>query len=342
MKVLVTGGCGFIGSHACEFFRQQGWEVIAYDNLTKFELDRTGYRADAVRDYNWNLLGELGVERVRGDIRNLAHLLDHASGCDFIIHTAAQPAVTISIEEPLVDLQTNVLGTANVLEAARKHSIPVVSCATIHVYGNWINSTLQEADTRYVRQPETVDENAPTMQGCLTPLHASKASAEYYVRVYMDTYNLRAASFRLTGLYGPRQFGGEDHGWVANFSIRNILRRPLTIYGSGKQVRDILFATDLVRAFYDFFRQGEPGVYNIGGGSTHAISLLECIRLIEQTTGIPADVRFEPPRLGDLNYFVCDTTKARQRLGWQPEVPPQQGVPLLIEWIRNNRDLFLA
>jgi CDP-paratose 2-epimerase len=342
VKVLVTGGCGFIGAHTCEFFRRGGWEVIAYDNLTKFELKRTGYRADAARDYNWNLLGDLGVQRVEGDIRNVADLLDHASGCDFIVHTAAQPAVTISIEEPITDLQTNVLGTANVLEAARKHSIPIVSCATIHVYGNWINDTVEERDTRYIREPASLDENTPTMKGCLTPLHASKASAEYYVRAYVDTYGVRAASYRLTGLYGPGQFGGEDHGWVANFSIRNILRRPLTIYGSGKQVRDILFATDLVRAFYDFFIKGEPGIYNIGGGPTHAISLLECIRLIEKTTGIPADVSFEPARFGDLNYFVCDTTRARQQLGWQPKVTPQEGIPILVEWIQKNRELFAA
>ena len=127
MKVLVTGGCGFIGVHACEFFCRQGWAVIAYDNMTKFELDRTGYRADAARDYNWNWLGELGVERVIGDIRDLEQILDCSSGCDFIVHTAAQQAVTISIEEPLVDLKTNVLGTVHVLEAARKHSIPADS-----------------------------------------------------------------------------------------------------------------------------------------------------------------------------------------------------------------------
>jgi CDP-paratose 2-epimerase len=342
MKVCVTGGCGFIGSHTCEFFRRQGWEVVAYDNMTKFELSRTGYRADAVRNYNWNLLGSLGVERVRGDLQNLEQLLDHTSGCDYIIHTGAQPAVTISIEDPLLDVSTNVLGTVHVLEAARRHALPVVSCSTIHVYGNWINDSLQEAETRYVRQPETVDENAPTMRGYLTPLHASKASAEYYVRVYVDTYKARAASFRLTGLYGPRQFGGEDHGWVANFGIRNVLGWPVTIYGSGKQVRDILFATDVAAAFYMFFQQGEPGVYNIGGGPTHSISLIECIRLIEQTTGLASDIRFAPARFGDLQYFVCDITKARRRIGWQPEVKPQQGVPLLLQWIRQNQDLFLA
>jgi CDP-paratose 2-epimerase len=337
---LVTGGCGFIGSHTCEYFRRQGWEVIAYDNMTKFELDRTGYRADAARTYNWDLLGDLGVAKVRGDIRNLEQLLDAASGCDYIVHTAAQPAVTISMEDPLLDLKTNVMGTVHVLEAARKHSIPIVSCATIHVYGNWLNETLQETETRYVRQPAAVDENAPTMQGYLTPLHASKASAEHYVRAYADTFRVRAASFRLTGLYGPRQFGGEDHGWVANFSIRNILGWPLTIYGSGKQVRDILFATDLAGAFHAFFRQGEPGIYTIGGGFDHSISLLECIQLIEQTTGIASHIQYGPARFGDLKYFVCDITKARKVLGWQPEVKPQQGVGLLTRWVQEHRQLF--
>jgi CDP-paratose 2-epimerase len=342
MKVLVTGGCGFIGSHTCEYFRKMGWEVVSYDNMTKYELDRTGYKADATRDYNWNFLGDLGVTRVVGDVRNLDQLMDHASGCDYVIHTAAQPAVTISMEDPALDATTNVIGTMHVLEAARRHSIPVVSCATIHVYGNWINNTLKEAETRYVREPAAVDESAPTMEGYLTPLHASKASAEFYVRVYADTYKVRAASFRLTGLYGPRQFGGEDHGWVANFTIRNILGWPLMIYGTGKQVRDILYATDVASAFWAFFRQGKSGIYNIGGGPDHAISLVECISLIDETTGVKSDVQFSAARFGDLNYFVCDSTRARNELGWEPQVRPQEGVPLLIDWVKQNKALFVA
>ena len=340
MKVLVTGGCGFIGSHTCEFFRREGWEVISYDNMTKYELDRTGYKVDLARDYNWNFLGDLGVKRVVADIRDLEQLLDAAAGCDYLVHTAAQPAVTISMEDPLLDASTNVMGTLNVLETARRHSIPVVSCATIHVYGNWINNTLAETDTRYVRTPAGVDETAATMQGYLTPLHASKASAEYYVRVYADTYGVRAASYRLTGLYGPRQFGGEDHGWVANFAIRSALGWPLVVYGSGKQVRDILYASDVAKAFAAFFKNGEPGIYNVGGGASHAISLLECISLIEQVSGRKADVQFRPARFGDLNYFVCDSTKAANNLGWQAEVRPQTGVPLLMEWVRANQDIF--
>ena len=132
------------------------------------------YKVDAARDYNWNFLGDLGVKRVVADVRDLDRLLDEASGCDYLIHTAAQPAVTISMEDPILDASTNVLGTLNVLETARRHSIPVASCATIHVYGNWINSTLSETETRYVRTRASVDESAPTMLGYLTPLHASK------------------------------------------------------------------------------------------------------------------------------------------------------------------------
>ena len=340
MKVLVTGGCGFLGSHICEAFRQRGWEVVSYDNMTKSELLRTGYQTEAARDHNWNVLEGLGVQLVVADVRNLEELLDFASGCDYICHTAAQPAVTISMEDPLLDVSTNVVGTVHVLEAARRHDIPVASCATVHVYGNWVNDELSETPTRYTREPAAIPEEAPTMQGYLTPLHASKASGEHYVRVYAQTYGLRAASFRLTGIYGPRQLGGEDHGWVANFSIRHLIGWPITIFGSGKQVRDILYATDVAEAFAAYFERGEPGIYNVGGGPEHAISLIECLRLIDATTGAKSEILFEESRFGDLKYFVCDIARARSKLGWSPQVPPAEGVPRLLRWVEENRDLF--
>jgi CDP-paratose 2-epimerase len=340
LKVLVTGGCGFLGSHVCEMYRQRGWEVVAFDNMTKAELLRTGYATDAARDHNWKVLEKLGVELVRADVRNLEEVLDWTSGCDYVCHTAAQPAVTISIEEPLLDLGTNVVGTAHVLESARRHDIPVASCATVHVYGNWVNAELSEEETRYVREPVAIPETAPTMQGHLTPLHASKASAEHYVAIYAQSYGVRAASFRLTGIYGPRQLGGEDHGWVANFAIRNALGWPITLFGSGRQVRDILYATDVAEAFAAFHERGEAGIYNVGGGPDHAISLLECIRLIDETTGRKSEVRFEAERFGDLRYFVCDIERARTGLGWTPRVPPAEGVPRLLRWVEDNLELF--
>jgi len=246
MKVLVTGGCGFLGSHVCEYYAKKGDEVIAFDNMTKYELMRTGYATEAARNYNWNLLKGLGVKLIKGDVRDYEHLLEVAKGCDFIIHTAAQPAMTISWEDPELDFSTNVRGTFNVLKVAREYKIPIVSCATIHVYGNKINEELKEGKTRYLREPPEIDEQHPVMEGVLTPLHVSKRAAELYVQTFIDTYKLKAASFRLTGLYGPNQFGGEDHGWVANFAIRAVLGKPINIYGSGKQVRDILYAKDAV------------------------------------------------------------------------------------------------
>ncbi|MBM3298610.1 MAG: NAD-dependent epimerase/dehydratase family protein [Deltaproteobacteria bacterium] len=340
MKVLVTGGCGFLGSHLCEFFVQRGDAVVCLDNMTKYELKRTGYATAEARQYNWDILARMGVQMIREDIRNYEAVMDYSAGCDYIAHTAAQPAMTISWEDPALDFSTNVQGTFNVLDCARRRRIPIASCATIHVYGNKINETLRETRTRYTREPEAIDESHPTMEGNLSPLHASKMAGDLYVRTYADTYGVEAASFRLTGLYGPRQFGGEDHGWVANFSIRAVMDRPLTIFGTGKQVRDILYAQDVCWAFQAFYKKRVPGVYNIGGGPAHAISLLECIDMIREICGKDIDVKFEPDRYGDLRYFVCDINKARQMLNWRPAVPPRQGVEKLIDWIREERHLF--
>ncbi|MDI6840289.1 MAG: NAD-dependent epimerase/dehydratase family protein [bacterium] len=340
MKVLVTGGCGFLGSHICEFYVKKGVEVVSYDNMTKYELQRTGYATEEARNYTWNYLKNIGVKVVKADVRNFEELIDNAQGCDYIIHTAAQPAMTISWEDPRLDVTTNVMGSFNVLETAKMLKIPVASCATIHVYGNKINQTLSESDTRYVREPEAIDESYPTLEGTLTPLHASKAAGDIYVKVYIDTYGVEAASFRLTGIYGIRQFGGEDHGWVANFAIRSVLNWPITIYGSGKQVRDIIYATDVCRAFDAFYHSRKPGIYNIGGGTETAISLLECIDIIAEIKGKKPEVKFGPDRLGDLRYFICDITKAQKELNWKPLIMPKQGIRTLIEWIEENKKLF--
>jgi CDP-paratose 2-epimerase len=340
MKVLVTGGCGFLGSHVCESFVRKGENVVSLDSMTKYELQRTGYATEEAREYNWNSLKALGVEMVKEDIRNAEALLDHAAGCDYIVHTAAQPAMTISWEDPVLDFSTNVAGTFNVLEAARRHNVPVASCASIHVYGNRINETLAESPTRYSRTPAAIDELHPTMEGNLSPLHASKMSADLYVQTYAKVYGVKAATFRLTGIYGPRQFGGEDHGWVANFSIRALLGWPLTIFGTGKQLRDILYADDAAAAFHAFYEQQEPGVYNVGGGEACAISLLECIDVIRDLCGREVSVRYEEDRYGDLRYFVCDIAKVRTRLKWEPKVLPGDGIERLIAWIKSNLHLF--
>jgi CDP-paratose 2-epimerase len=342
MKVLVTGGCGFLGSHVCEYYAKKGDSVVSYDNMTKYELERTGYDKDKARSYNKKFLEKLGVQILEKDIRNQADLKKAAKGCDFIVHTAAQPAMTISWEDPELDFSTNCLGTFNVLEAARAFKIPVVSCATIHIYGNKINDELKETENRYVREPESIDEDYPLLGGTLTPLHASKSSADTYIKTYIDTYKLDAASFRLSGLYGPRQFGGEDHGWAANFCIRAVKGLPINIYGTGKQVRDILFAVDVCEAFDAFYKTRKSGVYNIGGGKKTAISLLDCIDIIEKVLSKKPKVEFAPERLGDLRYFICDINKAKAQLGWEPMIMPKDGVRRLIEWVGENKDIFNA
>ncbi|MGN7612974.1 NAD-dependent epimerase/dehydratase family protein [Magnetococcales bacterium HHB-1] len=340
MKILVTGGCGFLGSHVCEYYLNQGAEVISYDNMTKHELARTGFNTEASRDHNWNLLEKMGVTMVKEDIRNAEALLDYSQGCNYIVHTAAQPAMTISWEDPLLDISTNVMGTFNVLETARKLKIPIASCATIHVYGNQINDTLREAERRYVRDPVGISETHATLEGTLSPLHASKMAGDIYVQAYIDTYQLKAASFRLTGIYGTRQFGGEDHGWVANFTIRALTNRAMTLFGTGKQVRDILYVTDVCRAFDAFYKQQEPGIYNIGGGEKTAISLLECIDLLAEINQVTPDVQYGPDRHGDLRYFICDISKAKKALQWEPQIMPKEGVTQLSHWIKENIELF--
>jgi CDP-paratose 2-epimerase len=343
MKVLVTGGCGFLGYHVCAYFRENGASVIAYDNMAKHEFARNPYMREAARHHNRAELAAAGVEIAVEDIRDKDTLVRMVADCDYLCHTAAQPAMTISWENPELDFSTNTRGTFNVLDAARLAKIPVAICSSIHTFGpDGINASLGEEATRYVRDPVAISEDEPLLRGSVTPLHASKRANEIYTQAYIDTFQLSAACFRLTGIYGPHQFGGEDHGWVANFAIRALLGLPITIFGTGKQLRDILYASDAAEAFGAFYRARQPGIYNTGGGPDHRISLLESIALIEELTGQKADVRFQEGRFGDLRYFVTDHSRLTNATGWRPRVRPREGVARLIEWVRRNPELFSA
>lgn len=343
-RVLVTGGCGFLGSHVCELFKDHGWEVLAYDNLTKYEYSRIDYfDVDEVRDYNLRILEDMDVTVIVDDIRNFSVLKKYTRHCDLIVHCAAQPAMTIAIEDPLLDFDVNVKGYLKVLECARYWRIPVVNCSTIHIYGNGINGTLKEGREGFFPHwgPQGIYEDENILTGELTPLHASKRSAEIYTQTYIDTYKLKAANFRLTGIYGPRQFGGEDHGWVANFAIKTELGLPIKIFGTDKQVRDILYVKDAAQAFYNWYEAGcPPGTYNIGGGVACITSLGTCLKILEYLTGKNQTISIEPPRKGDLYYFCCDTKKARRDFRWAPKVLPQEGISELLKWIQyeNNRN----
>jgi CDP-paratose 2-epimerase len=208
------------------------------------------------------------------------------------------------------------------------------------VYGNRINDSLTEGATRFTRVPPAIDENYPVLQGNISPLHASKRSTEIYVQSYIDTYGLRAAVFRLTGMYGPRQFGGEDHGWVANFTIRTLAGLPIKVFGTDKQVRDILYVRDAASAFEAFYQHQKSGLYNIGGGEENSISIHECLEKIAKISGIDPVVTLEPHRFGDLYYFVSDITRAKESLGWAPTVRPDEGLSQLVTWVKSCLHLF--
>jgi len=342
MKVLVIGGCGFLGSHVCEVFKKMGWYVVAYDNLTKFEYSRVPYfDIEKVRNYNLLFLEGRGIPTIIEDIRNPKMLMKTASNCDLICNCAAQPAMTIAMEDPRLDLGVNVLGSLNVLECARQSNLPVINCSTIHVYGNEINEELEELPDRFYREPPTINEVHPLLTGMVSPLHASKRTMELYTQAYIDTYGVKAAVFRLTGIYGPRQFGSEDHGWVANFAIRTMLGLPIKVFGTDKQVRDILYVQDAARAFYDWFEaKCPPGIYNIGGGEKYITSLRYCLDLLRSITKRRQRILLEPSRRGDLYYFCCDFSKARETFGWKPQIPPQEGIPRLVNWIIENKEVF--
>jgi CDP-paratose 2-epimerase len=340
MKVLVTGGCGFLGSHVCEFYAKRGDEVISFDTMTRHELIRNPYSADEARMYNYNFLKSLNVECIKGDVRNLEVLLDYSKDVSYIVHTAAQPTMTIGLENYDLDFSTNVIGTYNVLQTALKHKIPVATCASIHIYSNNLNQCLIEKPSRYHCEPVSFDEKLTTLDGVITPLHASKMTGDIYTRMFIDSYKLKAASFRLSGIYGTRQFGGEDHGWVANFAIRAFMNIALKIFHNGKQVRDIIAAPDVARAFHAFYKYQEPGVYNIGGGPNNSLSLIECIEIIKNLLNKDLIIENAGERFGDLYYFVCNIDKASEKLLWKPQIFPNEGIEMLLNWIKENIYLF--
>lgn len=340
-RIFITGGAGFLGSHLCEYYRNQGWDVVAYDNLTKHELMRTGYDVVGARDYIVKFLLGIGVKLVIADVRDFKVLLEKAEGCDYIVHCAAQPAMTIALEEPSFDAQVNIQGTINVLEVARRLEVPVVNCSTIHIYGNGLNELIKEGEEVFFKPGDYIKEASPVLSGTLTPLHASKRAAEIYTRTYAESYGVKAATFRLTGMYGPRQFGGEDHGWVANFAIRTLLGLPITVYQTDKQVRDIIYVADAVSAFVKFYEAGAPpGIYNICGGEPAAVSLGQVLKMLERITQVKQEVSLAPARQGDLLWFVGDYSKAKERFGWEPQVSTVTGLVDLTDWIKDNIGLF--
>lgn len=340
-KILVTGGCGFLGSHVCELFKSEGWDVVAFDNMTKFEYSRAFKNVERIRNYNLEFLESIGVPTIVEDIRNVKTLTKALQGCDFAAHCAAQPAMTVAIDDPMLDFETNVQGTLNLLEACTALDIPMVNCSTIHVYGNESNQYVVDRGTRFEMPEGPVYEDEELLTGTVSPLHASKRCAEIYLQAFIDTYSAQVANFRLTGIYGPRQFGGEDHGWVANFAIRTVLGQPVKVFGTDKQVRDILYVKDAAHAFLDWYLAGSPpGTYNVGGGKECTTSIRELLTMLRKLTSQNIEEEKLAKRHGDLWWFVSNCSQALEAFGWKPTVLPLDGVQALLSWIQNERSIF--
>lgn len=341
-RVLVTGGAGFVGSHAIEYYANRGVEVTALDNLSRIET----LSADESRNtaaYNWEYLGEEypEVDRVEADVRDADRLAEVVEGHDAIVHTAGQVAVTASLEDPRTDFTVNAEGTFNVLEGARQaDSDPtVVFASTNKVYGNNVNDVpVREEDTRYWYDDPEFEDGIPetlSIDGCEhTPYGTSKLAADLYVQDYAARGVVDAAAFRMSCIYGPRQFGNEDQGWVAHFALSALRDEPLTIFGDGKQVRDVLYVDDLIRAYDAFLSDPDdkPAVYNIGGGPDCTTSLLEFLNLLENETGSRPPISFDDWREGDQKVYVSDVSRAREALAWEPEVGFEKGIKRYLDW----------
>jgi CDP-paratose 2-epimerase len=343
--MLVTGGAGFIGSHAAVHFARRGYTVTVLDNLSRGALLK---REDPNARFNWEFLGgESGIERVLGDVREAATIAPLVARADVILHAAAQTAVTTSVTDPETDFLSNALGTFRVLEAARRagRRPTVIFCSTNKVYGENVNAIgVADGDGPY-RFPEPWTEGIPetfSIDRCEhTPYGCSKLTGDLYAQDFGHLYGLRVGVFRMSCIYGTRQFGMEDQGWVAWFVIAALTGRPITIFGDGRQVRDVLWIDDLLAAYEAFLtRGGTVEVYNMGGGREHTLSLRELLDEIARETGIRPAVSYADWRPSDQKVYVSDIRRARERLGWAPQVTPREGVRRLIEWTRANQARF--
>ena len=336
---LVTGGAGFIGANFVSRLLNRGERVTVYDNLS---------RAGAPRNVSWlrETYGQDAFQLIVGDLRDASLLTKSVLDADVIIHFAGQVAVTTSVLHPRADFEDNALGTFNVLEAARLSGRnPVVLYASTNkVYGGMEDVEIVEKETRYeyADKPHGMSETCPL--DFHSPYGCSKGTGDQYMRDYARIYGLPTVVFRQSTIYGPRQFGIEDQGWMAWLMIAAVVGNNITIYGDGKQIRDMLYVDDLIDAYEAAIERIDVSagqVYNIGGGPENIISIWrEFGPALEEMLGQKIPVSWEDWRPGDQRVYVSDIRKAKELLGWAPKVNIREGMQLLFKWISENRALF--
>ena len=340
-RILITGGAGFIGCNAADHFLKRGDRVTIYDNLS-----RRGTAANLAWLHQNH--GNERLQFVQADIRHYdtlsATIRDARPGV--VLHLAGQVAVTQSVVDPREDFEINALGTFNVLEAVRLEvpAAAVLYASTNKVYGGMEEVGIVRTGNRYAYAdythgiPETFPLDFHSPYGC------SKGTGDQYTRDYARIYGLRTLVLRQSCIYGQRQFGVEDQGWVAHFVIATVLGRPISIYGDGMQVRDVLHIDDLLAAYQagiDRIDSLSGEVLNLGGGSDNTLSIwAEFGPLLAELAGRPVPVTYGPWRPGDQRVFIADIRRAAERLGWRPRISPREGIRKLYEWVAANPELF--
>ena len=339
-NVIITGGAGFTGTNFTEHYLNMGYRVVVVDNLS-----RKGSRVnlDYLQSHNKVANLEVITDDIRKPSKALAAAVEQA---DALFHFAGQVAVTTSVTDPREDFEINALGTFNMLELVRNSQGKKPAfffSSTNKVFGGMEDISIEEDESRYfyrdlpqgISESRTLDFHSP--YGC------SKGAADQYVRDYARIYGLKTVVFRQSCIYGYRQFGVEDQGWVAWFVIATVLNRSITIYGDGKQVRDVLFIEDLIAAYsqaWDKISEVSGNIYNIGGGPTNTISLLDLIALLKEEVSPDIPLSYADWRPGDQPVYVSDISKAETELGWRPQVSWDLGVRKLVKWVKENRSML--
>ena len=337
--VLVTGGAGFIGCNIANRLAEDGHEVLVYDALS---------RPGVEKNLAWLKERHAGmITSITADIRDEDELARAAREAKAVFHMAAQVAVTTSLVDPREDFEINLRGTINLLDALRLKGgdTPVIFASTNKVYGDLADIDFRLEGQRYVPQDEAVARHGIGEDRPLdfhTPYGCSKGAADQYVLDYSRSFGIPTAVVRMSCIYGMRQMGTEDQGWVAHFLIRALEGQPITLYGDGHQVRDIMDVRNAVEAYvraWENIDKVNGRAFNLGGGPDNAVSLRELIAYMGELLGREVEVRLDDWRAGDQRYFVADTRRIREALGLEPAVPWKEGVALLVDWLREARGL---
>jgi CDP-paratose 2-epimerase len=340
MRAVVTGGAGFIGCNLADRLVQEGYEVVVFDALVREGVER---------NLAW-LKARHGskIVAIKADVRDEEAVRAAVHGADAVFHLAAQVAVTTSLVEPRTDFEINGRGTLNVLEAARPRRTPVIFASTNKVYGDLSDLRLELADDCYrPRDPRVrshgVDERRPL--DFHTPYGCSKGAADQYVLDYARSFELPTCVMRMSCIYGPHQMGTEDQGWVAHFLIRALQGETISIYGDGRQVRDVLHVDDAVSAYVAALRSIEDvagQAFNLGGGPANAISLLQLLRFMAEVSGTKPNLEFSDWRAGDQRYYVSDASAVQRTLNLPRPRDWRDGVAHLAEWLAAERGMAPA